>query len=264
VKVIPLFLLVCSVMCMYSSQLAATTLPDAGSTVGVEVFDGPTGKLILDSVGGTTAASDSVAGNDTSAAGSAASLPSPHMSGFVSGGVIPGVEGAQATLSLGYFLEVAAPNNSQGPVPLPITGSGLLKGTGNGFMEVVMRQLDSNLRAIGPSQLLASACVEPAAFNCSALGPSPSFNLATTLSLITNTVYEIDLGLTISAGAEENESGTLDPVFMFDKTLFAVNGFQLELSPGVGNVPLATPLPAGLPLFVSGLGLAGLFGQRKK
>jgi hypothetical protein len=43
------------------------------------------------------------------------------------------------------------------------------------------------------------------------------------------------------------------------------DGVTFEISNGIGNaLPSATPIPAALPLFASGLGALGLLGWRRK
>ena len=62
---------------------------------------------------------------------------------------------------------------------------------------------------------------------------------------------------------EDNITAFLDPQITYD--LSADAGITLELSAGVGNTPLtATPLPAALPLFATGLGALGLLGWHRK
>jgi hypothetical protein len=56
-------------------------------------------------------------------------------------------------------------------------------------------------------------------------------------------------------------SGFIDPIIAFDPS-FDLTGFELQLSPGVGNSVAPVPLPAALPLLASGLGLMGWMRKR--
>jgi hypothetical protein len=54
-----------------------------------------------------------------------------------------------------------------------------------------------------------------------------------------------------------------DPYIYIDPNFADAGDYSIEVSPNIGNVP-ATPLPAALPLFATGLGGLGLLGWRRK
>jgi hypothetical protein len=57
----------------------------------------------------------------------------------------------------------------------------------------------------------------------------------------------------------------VDPYFYIPSDVPNADLYTIVVSPGIGNSPIpATPIPATLPLFSSGLGALGLLGWRKK
>ncbi|HVO02892.1 MAG TPA: hypothetical protein VMT54_11855 [Candidatus Cybelea sp.] len=81
----------------------------------------------------------------------------------------------------------------------------------------------------------------------------------------TGQVYTVSIGTQMDASlfsslTAENLTvhGTIDPQFFAPD-----NRYSFEFSPGLVNAA-ATPLPAALPLFVSGLGALAMFGWRRK
>src|SRR5262249_16007384 len=79
--------------------------------------------------------------------------------------------------------------------------------------------------------------------------------LGLTLSLIANT----NLGNTSESG-----SGFIDPILTIDPAFARAAEFSLVFSDGVGNTLAATPIPAALPLFGTGVGLVGFVGWWRK
>jgi hypothetical protein len=89
------------------------------------------------------------------------------------------------------------------------------------------------------------------------------------LGLTPDTLYDIVLDVYIVAnvsvnngsagpGGSETLSAFLDPIITANDP-----NYSILLSPDVGN-SAATALPAGLPLFATGLGAMGLFGWRTR
>ena len=77
-------------------------------------------------------------------------------------------------------------------------------------------------------------------------------------------IYEVDLGAgVLGIGSNSTVSALVDP-FIFSEN----PNYSIIVSDGIQNVPLAetvaTPLPAALPLFATGLGALGLLGWRRK
>jgi hypothetical protein len=99
-------------------------------------------------------------------------------------------------------------------------------------------------------------------------GCSPTYNqgcsqqqlLNTSVSLTEGTEYLVTMATTAGVVyAYDTADASVDPYFTVPA------GYTIDLSPGIGNLPLtATPLPAALPLFATGLGALGLFGWRRK
>jgi hypothetical protein len=75
------------------------------------------------------------------------------------------------------------------------------------------------------------------------------------LSMEANTLYYIQLDLLLNPGPSNVEiSALIDPTF-------GATGGSFIFSPGVTSA--VTPVPAALPLFISGLGGLGLLGWRR-
>lgn len=85
-------------------------------------------------------------------------------------------------------------------------------------------------------------------------GPYTLNNIQMTLFIVAN----MNVG-----GTSSSQSGFIDPIITFDPS-FDLSGYTLEFSAGIQNSAAATPLPAALPLFASGLGALGLLGWRRK
>jgi hypothetical protein len=81
---------------------------------------------------------------------------------------------------------------------------------------------------------------------------------------------EYDIAMEAKASATANllvgagASASIDPLFTIDPTFAFANDFTLVFSDGIDNGPTNTPVPAALPLFVTGLGGLGLLGWRRK
>ena len=96
---------------------------------------------------------------------------------------------------------------------------------------------------------------------------SDGFTIASDFTFLTNTLYNVRL----QVGLSDSISGTgTDSLFAFIDPSFTIDGansgaYSIFFSEGFGNdsVP-ATPLPAALPLFATGLGALGLLGWCRK
>jgi len=83
-----------------------------------------------------------------------------------------------------------------------------------------------------------------------------SFDINGYYPFTVNTVYTVQLFADlyeIAGGA----TAIVDPFFQFPA------GYTLDLSPGIANLPAATPLPAALPLFATGLAGLGWLARRR-
>jgi len=94
--------------------------------------------------------------------------------------------------------------------------------------------------------------------------PTPGqdgFELNSDVVLHAENIYIISVDAAANADSSHpSETAAMDPYFTVPA------GYTLEISSGVINAPLqsTTPLPAALPLFVTGLGGLGLMGWRRK
>lgn len=92
-----------------------------------------------------------------------------------------------------------------------------------------------------------------------------SFSRSMTVPVNTNQTFNVEM----LVRAWTFETGTtatafLDPFFFLDPIQID-QGFTLEFSPGMGNLnAAATPVPAALPLFVSGLAGLGFLVRRRR
>jgi hypothetical protein len=87
---------------------------------------------------------------------------------------------------------------------------------------------------------------------------------ATVSSLFTNVDYLVEMTVFAFANPSGTATTFLDPYFFLDQNLVDL-GYSIVTSPGIGNsLASATPLPAALPLFVTGLGVMGWLVKRRK
>jgi hypothetical protein len=96
---------------------------------------------------------------------------------------------------------------------------------------------------------------------------SDGFTIASDYTFLTNTLYNVRL----QVGLSDSINGTgIDSLFAFIDPSFTIDGpnsgaYSIFFSEGFGNGSVAaTPLPAALPLFATGLGALGLLGWRRK
>jgi hypothetical protein len=114
--------------------------------------------------------------------------------------------------------------------------------------------------SIGSFNNFASKTFEEA--DCTSRCPAPGFIVTPApfvtdhlLSMEANTLYYIQLDLLLNPGPSNVEiSALIDPTF-------GATGGSFIFSPGVTSA--VTPIPAALPLFISGLGGLGLLGWRR-
>jgi hypothetical protein len=150
---------------------------------------------------------------------------------------------AAATSNLLYYFAVAG---SPGNVSVNIQASGHLNWSGQGGA-------------------IANLLIQPAAGGTyfvnetldSRYGQS-LFSLNQTYNLTTGAVYAVTMQTHVSSNDEGTASATIDPQF------FVPAGYSIVTSDGIGNGTAVSPIPAALPLFVSALGVLGLFGCRRK
>jgi hypothetical protein len=77
-----------------------------------------------------------------------------------------------------------------------------------------------------------------------------------------NVLYTVVMDASAQAAFDHSAVAMVDPYFDLSDL---PDGVTFEISNGIGNaLPNATPIPAALPLFASGLGALGLLGWRRK
>jgi hypothetical protein len=94
---------------------------------------------------------------------------------------------------------------------------------------------------------------------------------STSLLLTTNEIYTIEIAIEADTAVFLPYPWTtsslviadLDPNFFIDPSVPNASQYTIEYSPGIVATS-ATPLPAALPLFATGLGALGLLGWRRK
>ena len=200
-----------------------------------------------------TQASYSQPGGTSSVSASFNLGPSPSL---LATGAASGNANAQTDITYQYFIELEGPS---GTVPLTVNTTGSAIGSADASV-VILNTATLNV----PYQALTGAGTVSVYDNGYLVNPSTpgtSFNRSDVVNITEGVVYEVAMGVRVIVDSS-NSFGTasVDPFFQFPV------GYSLDISSGVGNSPLsdATPLPAALPLFATGLGALGLFGWRRK
>ncbi len=88
-----------------------------------------------------------------------------------------------------------------------------------------------------------------------------AFNFDQTVTFQTNLVYQILIQSSVTATYQHSGTAYVDPYF------YVPDGITFSISDGIGNaLPNSgeTPIPAALPLFVSGLGGLGYLARRRR
>jgi hypothetical protein len=113
----------------------------------------------------------------------------------------------------------------------------------------------------GPSGQIFSAydCVSGnIVFSCnSSAKPFPNL---TNVTMYMDTAYTVTMMVQESSEAGNGASSEIDPTFSVSSATSAEYPGEFLFSPGL----VATPLPAALPLFASGLGVIGMIAKRRK
>lgn len=240
--------------------------------------------------GVSAAASDS----SNQARASATATGAPALSASASGG---GALGALATAEIDYSFELLDPTPGAGTIP---TFVDLILHTAvfadasdpNSSAEAVATFNISTIRnpvlptdiiqpAIGTSRLVSIAGgAGPDGFGiyCQSHACSSPLNFSGTLlyNLKPNVLYFVQIGVNASTGdsilpsigsTTQSAEASLDPHIYIDPN-FNDPDLTLALSQDLDNVvgspAAATPLPAALPMFATGLGALGLLGWRRK
>jgi hypothetical protein len=233
---------------------------------------------------GSVSASDSDSSNQARA--SATTTSSPALSASASGG---GALGASASAEIDYSFEWLVPGRTAS-IPTLVdlilhTAASANASDPNSFAEAIATfniALSPNPTviiqpAIGTSRLVSIAGgAGPDGFGpfCQTHPCSSPQNFSGTLlyNLDPNVLYFVSIGVSAITGDSilpnvgstmQSAEASLDPHIYSN-----IPGLTLEISQGIDNIvgtaAGATPLPAALPLFATGLGALGLFGWRRK
>ena len=175
-------------------------------------------------------------------------LPQPSIDVFASLSQVGGLDvgRADASAALFYNFQVTPVPGVQPPnVLIPIVTVGVVSGAGGLNVANVTVVDTQNTQTV---------------FNVNQNG---SFNY--TMSVTSGVEYLVQMSAL--AEVEQTSAGAsviVDPTFEIDPNFAYASDFQILFSSGIGNSPNATPLPAALPLFATGLGTLGLFGWRRR
>lgn len=180
--------------------------------------------------------------------------------------------GSAASAGLIYWFEIVGPSLSTG-VPIYIHSS---------LSSIAVAPVNTEANAIAALELENASPLfyEPeeiySAYACSDVdNPQACGNAATSAminqkqALPVNTPIEVILTADASSNAQYGVRGataTADPYFQIDPTFADAGEYILDFSPGIGNEPLATPLPGAFTLFataLAGLGGAGWMKRQK-
>ncbi|MEH2517990.1 hypothetical protein V1279_003563 [Bradyrhizobium sp. AZCC 1610] len=83
-------------------------------------------------------------------------------------------------------------------------------------------------------------------------------------AFLTNTIYNVMLEGTVSAGCGAFEACSASNHTMIDPVFTAPDGYQIQLSHGVGNSIAAVPEPATWAMIILGFAGVGFLAQRRK
>ena len=142
--------------------------------------------------------------------------------------------------------------------------------TSSNFVNQARLSFNTPYDALG-QHIIGSACTTPGdASLCGTLSVAPSFSIVTPATVGTGYINYLLLETfihvsTTSPGGTASASGFIDPTVIIDPSFEFASQYHIEFSQGITNgAAAATPLPAALPLFASGLGALGLLGWRRK
>jgi hypothetical protein len=224
----------------------------------------------------TTNGSISVGGGGNSSSVSLTATTSPSLSStavFAAGSGAPGA-GSLNQAQFTYYYEVVTPMVYMGPTDVDVTvtasGSAQVSGNASGRAQALLQiggfagglaiddSVSVNLN--GQTSATGTGVTSTCGTGC-LLGTFQEDS--TSLEVAVNTVYEVVLNTLVNCGSSNSQSGTQNCSATVDPTIVAPNGLTVDFSSNLAT-PAATPVPAALPLFASGLGAMGLFGWRRK
>jgi hypothetical protein len=101
-------------------------------------------------------------------------------------------------------------------------------------------------------------------------GGNISYSITSSVTVQLDQAVEVNIAATVGAGEgpggpPASATAFVDPYFFVDPSVLNADQYSIITSDGIGNSPIAaTPLPAALPLFATGLGVMGWLGGRRK
>jgi hypothetical protein len=222
------------------SQAEATSLAFfSGSFVTV---NGPAGFNTMDI---TAFGTQSVSSADGSASVQSTPTPLPAITSTATAGAT--ATAAEATATLYYYFDISGP----GVIP------------GASVNIIANGSLHSDIGATSTDFLRVAGATIVNATSVGGNNNGAFTTSATVSSLFTNVDYLIEMTVFAIAHPSGTAITFLDPYFFLDQNLVDL-GYSISTSPGIGN-SAATPLPAALPLFATGLvGLGWLARRRRK
>jgi hypothetical protein len=166
--------------------------------------------------------------------------------------------------SLIYYVEFGSTTASTVTMRVTAYGESLLMADVEGAYAGTRSQNNAEAALVINDQRGNGSLVAIAA--TSDLGSDPlmsfhTFSFDQMVTFDTNWVYQILIRADVTAAYQHEGHAYVDPYF------YVPDGFTLFISEGIGNTlpnSVATPIPASLPLFVSGLGGLGYLARRRR
>jgi hypothetical protein len=185
--------------------------------------------------------------------------------GYPSGGVSVlavnnSVAWSEASSNLNYYFTIQGPSNIS--VPVSVTGGLIWQAGWSGIGQNYYVMADASL-IVGQLSAHIGHCYGSDGA-CTSKAQALNFN--ETSSFLANIPIEVQLAASaVAYGTGSMASATADPVIAIDPAFLVANpGYSVLLSEGVGNSVSAVPLPASMPLFVSGIIAMITVARRKK
>ena len=236
-----------------SSEAIALTLPPSSITSRIVINN-----TIQDQNDSTSISNSfSLGGNSGSIVANV--QPSPHITASAS--AAPGGNQTVSHATLQYWFGIEGPVGVD--VPIIITAHAQTTDTN------VLTQAVLSLTTSSFGNTIAYACSSNGGNACNG-SSGPSFSVALPFSILSETLNILTMTLQVVANTNvdptgpDSSSAFIDPIITIDPSFARINEFRLAFSDGVGNSPIAVPLPAALPLFATILAGGGLIAWRRK
>jgi hypothetical protein len=228
------------------SQAEATSLAFWGGSFAI--INGLGGFNEANFTGTATFGNQSVSSADGSASVQSTPTPLPAITSTATTGAT--ASASEALGDLNYFVQVFAPGGIVVPTSVNVTA--------NGSLFSVIGATSTDVLNVNGAKIVNATSIggnNNVAFTTS----------ATISSVFTNRDFLVEMSVfALAQGPSMTATTFLDPYFFLDQNLVDL-GYSIITSPGIGNsLASATPLPAALPLFATGLGSLGLLGWRRK